>query len=134
MIAVDASSIAKLVLQEERWQEIEEYLKGNACSLDYAVMEAMNAIWKEHVLRKRITAEDASNKAEALSLISSYSLSIEPSSSYTKEGLRLAIKEKITVYDAVYIVQARKYGTLLTSDWKQAEISESLRINTICIK
>ena len=44
MIVVDASSIAKVVLQEEGWERVP--LSVNAVTLDYSFVEVANAVWR----------------------------------------------------------------------------------------
>ena len=53
MIAVDASSIAKVVLQEEGWERVP--LSVDAATLDYSFVEVANAVWRA-VLQGRVSA------------------------------------------------------------------------------
>jgi predicted nucleic acid-binding protein len=53
VIAVDASSIAKIVLQEEGWERVP--LAIDAATLDYSFVEVANAVWKA-VLQGRVSA------------------------------------------------------------------------------
>jgi predicted nucleic acid-binding protein len=48
----------------------------------------------------------------------------EPIENYVSRAQKIAIEEKITIYDALYIAQAEKYGGILTSDGKQRDSAE----------
>jgi predicted nucleic acid-binding protein len=51
-----------------------------------------------------------------------------------KQAFEIAVKEKITVYDALFIAQAfMKQATLISSDKEQCELAEKLDIKTFCI-
>lgn len=134
MIVIDASSLIKFLLKEERWDEVEEYLNKEITSIDFILLEATNAIWKEHVLRKKIDKEQASKIFENLQKIKEGVITIEQSMGYLKIGYDIATAQKTTIYDAVYIAQAKKSGSLLTSDRVQKEIAERLDVKTIFIQ
>lgn len=48
---------------------------------------------------------------------------------YLQSALKLANKEKISVYDLLYLVQAEKHKNLVTSDKIQVGIGEKIGIN-----
>ena len=66
MIVVDASSIAKVVLQEEGWESVP--LTIDIATLDISFVEVANAVWKA-VLQGRVSADGARRKIEALKMI-----------------------------------------------------------------
>ncbi len=43
--------------------------------------------------------------------------------------MEIAIEKIIPVYDALYLAQAKKYGSLLTSDEKQWKVAKKIGIN-----
>jgi predicted nucleic acid-binding protein len=63
VIVIDASALAKVVLQEKGWEAIP--LTSETATLDYAFVEALNAVWKAFV-QNRLDEEDAKRRAEAL--------------------------------------------------------------------
>ena len=134
MIVVDASALAKMVLQEENWTEVEKQLTNNPYSLEYVLTEVTNAIWKECALRRRITPSEASVKFDALQLLTAHTLVLEGSSIYMKDGLKVAIREGVPIYDMLYILQAKKHGPLLTCDHDQKTLAEKMGVKTIYIK
>jgi predicted nucleic acid-binding protein len=61
-------------------------------------------------------------------------LIIEPQDIYMKQAFEIAVKEKITVYNALFMAQAfMKHATLISSDKEQCKIAEKLDIKTFCI-
>ncbi len=121
MIVIDASALAKVVLREESWESVP--LTSKTATLDYAFIEALNAIWKA-VVRKRLDEEDAKGRTEALKYFSK-SLLLFEAENYLERGLEIALSEKITVYDALYIALAEELrAEFYTSDVKQFEAAK----------
>ena len=121
MIVVDASSLAKVVLLEEGWESVP--LTTETATLDYSVVEVSCSVWRA-VLRGRIGEEDAKRKIEALKMIAG-ALMIFKAEDYLERGFDIALKEKITVYDAMYIALAEDKGaTLFTSDRRQYDAAK----------
>ncbi|MCC6065992.1 MAG: type II toxin-antitoxin system VapC family toxin [Thermofilum sp.] len=115
MVVVDASSIAKVVLQEEGWERVP--LSVDAATLDYSFVEVANAVWRA-VLQGRVSAEGARRKVEALKLMAS-ALVVFRAVDYLKRWLEIALAERITVYDAVYIALAENKGAALCTCGKE---------------
>lgn len=128
MIVIDASSLAKYILREENWERVRESLLDEPYSLTLALAEVSNAVWKHHVLYKIISKEEAEIMIEALKKLKEDVVIFEPFEDYLKDAMEIAVSEKIPVYDALYLAQAKKYGSLLTSDEKQWEIAKKLEI------
>ncbi len=136
MIVIDASSVAKYVLKEENWREIKEYLLYNeVISLDLMFKEVLNAIWKHCSLLGSIPIEIAYAKKSILfKLADQEIIRIEPQHKYLDNAFEFALKNKATIYDSLYIVQAlEKQAELLTSDKKQAETAEKHGVSIIFI-
>lgn len=121
MIVIDASALAKVVLQEEGWESVP--LTSKTATLDYALIEALNAIWKA-VVQKRLDEEDAKERTEALKYFGK-SLLLFEAKNYFERGLEIALSEKITVYDALYITLAEVLrAEFYTSDVRQFEAAK----------
>ncbi len=135
MIVIDASSFSKYILREENWQQIKNTIDGSEPigSIDYVLVEVTNAIRTEN-LKRNISESESFLRFEAMEMIYEGAFHIESSKTYIKEALKLGIAERTTIYDALYIAQALRYGKLLTSDQKQSKISAKLGIETIFIK
>ena len=124
---IDASSIAKYLLREDNWEVIRKHLADEPHSLNLALAEVSNAIWKHYALYKEVSHEYAERMFQALKKLKDVVV-FEPLESYLDSAMDISIREKITVYDALYIAQAKKLGSLLTSDGKQKEVAEKLGI------
>ena len=134
MIVIDASSLAKYVLKEEGWLKVEEYLLKEVCSIDHVIKEVANAIWKHSTIYSRVGEETAETMYGILKkLVEENIVKIERQDKYVDEAFKIALQNKITVYDALYLAQAKHYGKLLTSDMKQAKIAEKLGIEVYVV-
>ncbi|MCD6444529.1 twitching motility protein PilT, partial [Candidatus Bathyarchaeota archaeon] len=58
MIVVDSSVLAAFIRKEPGWERLVDYVK-NSVSMDLAVKEVSNAIWKDYAVRKLIDYETA---------------------------------------------------------------------------
>ncbi|MEM2026439.1 MAG: type II toxin-antitoxin system VapC family toxin, partial [Candidatus Bathyarchaeia archaeon] len=93
---------------------VKVFAKG--CTIDLAIYESINAVWKECYMLKRIRVEVAYGLIELLSNIFNV-LDLYTMRGSEKEALEIAIKEGITIYDASYIhIAARNKLTLVTDD------------------
>ncbi len=133
MIVVDSSALAKYILREENFKAVREYLDDEPYSLDLALAEASNAVWKHFVLYKKISRNNAALLIKALTTLRDVVI-FEPLENYLQPAIEIAMSEETTVYDALYIAQAKKLGGLLTSDEIQGEIARKLGIKVIRIK
>ncbi|ASJ03739.1 PIN domain-containing protein [Thermococcus profundus] len=116
MIVADASVLIKVLLKEPGWEEIG--LGTDTATLDYALVEGMNAIWKA-VRRNRITEENAKSLVTVLRLLGEGMLLFR-AENFFERGLEIALKEGITIYDALYIALAEALNAELhTADEKQ---------------
>ncbi len=127
MIVIDASSLAKYILREEKWEEVERYLASETCSLSLALAEVSNAIWKHCIIYSVVSTEEAEIMFKALNETVEV-ITYEPLENYMSRAQKIAIEESITLYDALYIAQAEKYGRILTSDGKQKNSAEKIGI------
>jgi predicted nucleic acid-binding protein len=111
----DASSLVNLVKKGF----LNAFSQG--ATADLAIYEALNAVWKEHHLLRKIDRESALTLVEVLhgvlNAIEMYSIK-----GFEEEVFNLALKEEVTVYDASYLHLAMKNGlTLVTDDIKLME-------------
>jgi len=133
VIVIDASSLAKYILREENWEKVREYLLDEPYSLTLALVEVSNAIWKHYVLYKGISDEDAKIMFNALKKLKDEVI-FEPFENYLEDAVRISTKGRITVYNALYLAQAKKIGSLLTSDEKQWKVAKKMGINAEFVK
>ena len=129
MIVIDASSLAKYILREDNWEKAREYLLNEPYSLTLALAEISNAIWKHCVLYRKVSHEEAKIMFDALKKLRDVVV-FEPFEKYLDDAIEISMEEGITVYDALYLVQAKVFGSLLTSDKRQWEIANEMGIQS----
>ncbi len=126
--AIDSSALVKFFSGEEGWKKVEEEILKGTISLDLSIKEVANALWKK-VSNTEITLADAQDILN--DLIKSETIKMEDQNPYLPSALKLAVENKITVYDALFIELARSTKTdLVTSDRTQAEIAKKEGIET----
>ena len=134
MRVIDASAIAKYVLREAQWEEVRDQLAAEPCSLDLALAEVANAIWKHQVIYRKISGREAALLYEALQKLGADVLVLESFAGYLRGATELAVKDKITIYDALFLVQAQKYGYFVTSDELQRTIAVKLGLDVVFLE
>ena len=138
MIVVDSSAFTRFLMKEEGWEKLIQYLNPDAepCSVDFLIVEVVNAIWKYVERFKRINEDQGLNLLErVMKLVEENVLRLESASSYLRSALEISLKYGITVYDSLFIAQARSLNVkLVTSDRKQVEVAQDLGVETIFIE
>ena len=133
MIVVDSSVLAAFIRKEPGWERLVDYVK-NSVSMDLAVKEVLNAIWKDYAVRRLIDYDTALALFKIMSLLVGVNVVLEPEEKYIEEAFKIALKTDITVYDALYIALAKsKNLPLLTLDVKQRKTAEATGVKTISI-
>nr|WP_084742605.1 type II toxin-antitoxin system VapC family toxin [Sulfurisphaera tokodaii] len=128
---MDASVLAKFVTKEKGWEKITEILK-DAETLDFALVEVSNVVWKKVVLTRELTEQDA---IKAVTIIKEYLpqlLTLNKSVNLIERAMEISVKEKIPIYDSLYIALAERKGSkLVTGDKKQHEIAKKYVISEL---
>lgn len=128
MIVIDASSLAKYILREENWKDVRKYLENeDVFSLNLALAEISNAVWKHYALHKKISRKEAKTIFEAIKILKDV-VFFEPMEKYLGKAMKISIERKIPIYDSLYISQAINYGKIITSDKLQAKIANKMDI------
>ena len=129
---IDSSALAAFLLKEEGWKRIREILREKQYTLELAIKEATNLIWKRVKLLRDIDESKALTILGDLLSLRRTALRIEPQDVYLTQALDIALKNDATIYDSLFIAQALvKKAILVTSDKKQAEIASRLGIRLI---
>jgi len=90
------------------------------------IYEVINALWKEAILTKAISPQEASEIVKLFAKTLEFVKMLSPHH-YEDEILSTARELNITAYDASYVVLAEKNGlTLVTEDKKLREKAEKL--------
>ncbi|MEM0044604.1 MAG: type II toxin-antitoxin system VapC family toxin [Sulfolobales archaeon] len=117
MYLYDASAILNLVKRGE----LRVFLGGH--TLDLAIYEVANAVWKECYLLGKIKIETAYKVIELISGIFNV-LNLHSVKGFEKEVMDIAVKEGVTFYDASYMyIAMRNKLTLVTDDRKLMSVA-----------
>lgn len=127
MTVIDASSLAKYILREDNWKKIRECLEDEVYSLNLALIEISNALWKHHVLYGRISEGEALVAFEAVNILKDIVI-FESFENHFDNAMEISNDNKIPVYDALYISQAQKHGKMITSDKLQRDAAHKMKI------
>ncbi|MGD6807190.1 MAG: type II toxin-antitoxin system VapC family toxin [Candidatus Bathyarchaeia archaeon] len=129
---LDANIIIKLVLNEQNSKEtratIEGFLEKSYLlyTVDHALAECLNVIWKHATLLADLNAEDTKSSTEYLLKIFNR-LTIEKTAALAERTMALAQTLKVPVYDALYIALAEKEeGIIYTADKKLATAAKTI--------
>lgn len=132
MRVIDSSSLVKFFSREEGWKDVEKVLLEGVVSLDLSVKEVANALWKR-VLRGEMGFDDAAKIIADLP--EAEVIKVADQNRYLSKAFKIAVKNKVTVYDALFIALAKELNVeLVTSDAKQAEIAEGEEVSTRVIR
>ena len=100
--------------------EVSDFLKKGytLCTVDIALAECLNVIWKHANLVKDLEPEELSLVVEDLTSLYD-GLSVTPTRELKDEAMQIAMSQNITVYDALFIAAAQKLNaSLFTADKK----------------
>jgi len=112
MYLFDASSIVNLIKKGI----VKPFADG--VTLDLALYESLNAVWKEYRLLKRFNKETALMFIDIIGSIFSV-VKVLSVRGLENEVFNLAYKEELTIYDASYLYTAMENKcTLVTDDQK----------------
>jgi predicted nucleic acid-binding protein len=118
---IDSSSLVKFFSREKGWEKVAEVITEGVMTLDLAIKEVASALWKK-VLRGEMKEEVAINILS--DLIKREAMLFVKQDDYLIEGFKIANRNKITVYDSLFIALAKLNNfELVTSDKKQYEIA-----------
>ena len=131
MKVIDASSLAKFVNRESGWKAVEYYLVEGCITLELAIKEVLNSIWKRYV-KGDLNLELV--QKIMLEFINNFPVKTIDQSIFLAEAIKISLKHKITIYDSLYLALAVKEGLeLITSDEKQHKIAleENIRATIV---
>jgi len=116
---IDSSSLIKYFVREDGWRHVRELMLEGVISLDMAVKEVANALWRR-ILQGEMSYEIALKIVR--DLVVNRVIPLESEDKYVEKAIEIGVKSKITVYDALFIALAKELSLeLITSDKKQAE-------------
>jgi predicted nucleic acid-binding protein len=131
---IDSSVLTKYLLKEKDWEKIHEILLERPYTLDLAMKEVANAIWKRVFFLKDIDIKRAFIILNDLFDMKMKLLRVEPQDNYLKLAFEIAINTGTALYDSLFIAQAfSKSAILITADKKQYKITSELGLASILI-
>ncbi len=126
MKAVDSSTVAKFVNGEANWEAAAEALRGGCVSVNLAVKETGNSLWKR-VRRHELEGEQA--KRVFSEFVASVPFQVVEQGELYAQAFEIAIGSSLPVYDALFVALAKTRGLpLVTSDPSQAEAARKLGV------
>lgn len=126
MKVIDSSALVKYIVKEPGWRRIEEFISAGCITVDLALKELCNALWKR-VMRKELDESLATKLMNTI--LTRRIVRIYPQEPLLVEALKLSTNISLPIYDVIYIVLARKLKSeLITSDKEQAEKAEELGV------
>lgn len=132
MRVIDSSSLIKYFVREDGWRHVRELMLEGVISLDMAVKEVANALWRR-ILQGEMSYEIALKIVRDLAV--NRVIPLESEDKYVEKAIEIGVKSKITVYDALFIALAKELSLeLITSDKKQAEAAIGNGVKTILME
>jgi len=129
---LDSNILVKLVTAEPGSRKakttVKDYLKDgySLYTVDIALAESLNAIWKHVKIHKDLEADEAESVIKDLTRIYD-SMNVLTTRVLSKEAAEIALAKDITIYDSLYIAAARKLkATLYTADKKLQNASNKI--------
>ena len=131
MKVADSSALVKYFSREEGWEKVREMILKGLVSLPLSIKEVANALWKK-ALNGEIKIEDVEKILAGLCY--SDTIKFENQERYLISAFKTAVKNKVTVYDALFIELSKHLkAELITSDLKQAETAKKEGVRTIVV-
>ena len=125
-------------MKEEGWEKVIPYLdpRLEPHAMDMLIIETTNVIWKYMRKYKLITREQALGLYEQMrKLIEEEVIILEPSEKYLQEALKIAVDYDLSIYDSLFLTQARNLrAELITSDKRQEEVAREIGIEATYIE
>lgn len=130
MKLIDSSVIIKFFSKEPGWESAKEHLTYESATVDLAVKELGNALWKK-VRRGEMRLDDA------IEILTSYPLAVNilDQKKYLSKALEIAAAHDITLYDSLFVAAAIENGCeLVTCDKKQMLLAAKLGVKAALLK
>jgi len=125
---IDSSSLVKFFSKEKGWEKVAQIIAEGVMTLDLSIKEVANALWKKILMGEM--KEDVAIKILS-DLLKREAMLIVNQDEYLLEAFKIANRNKITIYDSLFIALAKSMNLeLITSDKKQYEIAKNEGVNT----
>lgn len=118
LYVLDACVYASVLVGDEFYERSVKVIRENAgrlATLDLAILEAANVLWRHSCLLKRIPPDRYEALARYVRPLVYGSSRVYAAVDYLESALNIASRYSITVYDALYVALAQKLGCKLAS-------------------
>jgi predicted nucleic acid-binding protein len=130
-LLLDSSILVKLVVNEKGSEDARETVKKHLRegyqlhTVDLALPEALNALWKHVIIHTDLSEKQAEHVIEDLQSIW-MGLNVVSSHEVTHRAFQIAVDNRLTVYDSLFIAAAKcQSAKLFTADVKLFKASEN---------
>jgi predicted nucleic acid-binding protein len=131
VIVIDASVLASFLRKEPGWEKLANYMK-NVVSVDLIVKEVSNVLWKDYYVRKSVDKDTVLELYRLMKSLLGVNILLENEEKYLDDAFEIAILMGVSIYDALYIAQAKKNKLpLITLDMKQKDAAEKVGVEVI---
>ena len=123
---IDSSSLAKFVNREANWEAVEEALRSGCVSLELAVKETGNSLWKR-VHRGLLDGKQAQRFFSEF--VTSRPFAVAEQNGLYASAFKIGTSSGLPLYDALFLALSKERELpLVTSDPSQAEAARKLGI------
>jgi predicted nucleic acid-binding protein len=136
-LILDSNILVKLVIGEEDSEDARLAIDGfskkgyDFCTVDIALAEGLNALWKHCCLVKDLKTDEARVAADDFAKIF-LGLNIVPTSDLHEAAMEIALTHNIAPYDSLYAAASKKLGgTLYTADQKLYTVACKIANSTL---
>lgn len=132
MKAIDSSTVAKYLNAEDNWEEAREVLSEGCVSLDLAVIETGNAVWK---LARRKEIDTKTAKRRFSEFVASLPFRTVDQAAFYDAAFEISLRTGLSFYDALFVALAKEESLeLVTSDRGQAEAARTVGVEARLIE
>jgi predicted nucleic acid-binding protein len=130
-MVIDASVLASFLRKEVGWEKLANYIK-NVIAVDLIVKEVSNVLWKDLYIRKSVDKDTVFELYRLMKSLLGVNILLENEEKYLDDAFEIAILTGVSIYDSLYIAQAKKNKLpLITLDMKQKEAAEKVGVKVI---
>jgi predicted nucleic acid-binding protein len=130
-MVIDASVLASFLRKEVGWEKLANYIK-NVIAVDLIVKEVSNVLWKDYYVRKSVDKDTVFELYRLMKFLLGVNILLENEEKYLDDAFEIAILTGVSIYDSLYIAQAKKNKLpLITLDMKQKEAAEKVGVKVI---
>jgi predicted nucleic acid-binding protein len=138
MIILDASALVKVIVKEKESQTaiyaINSVIQNGEiiASPEISLLETLNALWKHHILVKDMNTKEYYGAVERLLQIWLRITKIPMDNMLVNFSAKLALENKITIYDAIYLSSSKlNNATLFSFDKRMLQVCEKIGVKLL---